>query len=148
MNTYRSKKSNAVQLLYEPPHSRRNDEPPQQVQVSSSVHEDLKLMAPSPAGDGAAQSNPLWRDEENERSRNSQLGQEGYDEPEEEEYRMPVVPLVACSFTVFVASFSIYNVFPYAGLMAIHFGKADDRDDAGYYAGWIAAGFMGGRTLT
>ena len=49
---------------------------------------------------------------------------------------------------VFNAAFAIYNVFPYAGLMVIHFGKADDPNEAGYYAGWIASGFMFGRVFT
>jgi MFS family permease len=67
--------------------------------------------------------------------------------------------VVALAFTVFVQSYLLEGVFPYAGFLTMHLlsAKNEDVDTAGIdvneetvgkYAGYVACSFMAGRTIT
>lgn len=69
--------------------------------------------------------------------------------------------IVALAFTVFVQSYLLEGVFPYAGFLTMHLlsSKNNDVDVAGIdidineetvgkYAGYVACSFMAGRTIT
>jgi MFS family permease len=45
-------------------------------------------------------------------------------------------------------AFALFQCFPYAGYMVVWLGKAKTKDEAGYYAGYLGAGFMIGRAST
>ena len=66
--------------------------------------------------------------------------------------------VIALAFTVFVQSYLLEGVFPYAGFLTMHLLSSEDTDSigttnvneetVGKYAGYVACSFMAGRTIT
>lgn len=62
-----------------------------------------------------------------------------------------IFPNVAVAGLCYVAWSSVLTVpilFPLSGFMVLEYGMAEAREDAGYFAGFLASCFMIGRTLT
>ncbi|CAM9514082.1 unnamed protein product [Discosporangium mesarthrocarpum] len=64
---------------------------------------------------------------------------------EENSTPFPWVPMMAISLALLSHSFAISSLFPYVGYMVQDLGMAKTKDEAGYYAGYIASAFMVGR---
>ena len=62
--------------------------------------------------------------------------------------KFPWLGVLTNACVLSVNAFSLFQCFPYAGTMIVFFGKAKTKDEAGYYAGFLGAGFMIGRSLT
>ncbi|CAM9564568.1 unnamed protein product [Ectocarpus sp. 6 AP-2014] len=60
----------------------------------------------------------------------------------------PWLPMLALAIGLVSHSYSLSSLFPYVGYMVQHLGVADDKDEAGYYAGYLASAFMVGRFAT
>ncbi|CAM9302492.1 unnamed protein product, partial [Ectocarpus sp. 8 AP-2014] len=60
----------------------------------------------------------------------------------------PWLPMLALAIGLVSHSYSLSSLFPYVGFMVQHLGVADDKDEAGYYAGYLASAFMVGRFAT
>ena len=65
--------------------------------------------------------------------------------------------VIALAFTVFVQSYLLEGVFPYAGFLTMHLFSSENKEQTdfnvneetvGKYAGYIACSFMVGRTIT
>ena len=66
--------------------------------------------------------------------------------------------VIALAFTVFVQSYLLEGVFPYAGFLTLHLLSSENIDSndrsnvneetVGKYAGYVACSFMAGRTIT
>ena len=64
---------------------------------------------------------------------------------------IPIIPNKAVFMLMFVAWSSVLTVpmlFPFVGYMTVDFGMADNTDEAGYYAGFLAGAFMLGRAIS
>ncbi|CAB1117720.1 unnamed protein product [Ectocarpus sp. CCAP 1310/34] len=60
----------------------------------------------------------------------------------------PWLPMLALAIGLVSHSYSLSSLFPYVGYMVQHLGVTDDKDEAGYYAGYLASAFMVGRFAT
>eukprot|EP00752_Nemacystus_decipiens_P011395 g10122.t1 len=57
----------------------------------------------------------------------------------------PWLPMLAIAVGPVSHSYALTSLFPYVGYMVQSLGVTDDKDEAGYYAGFIASAFMIGR---
>ena len=60
----------------------------------------------------------------------------------------PYPAVVSVTLCLFANNYAITSCFAYTGAMVVHLGIAPTRDEAGYYAGLLAASFMIGRGMT
>ena len=60
----------------------------------------------------------------------------------------PKRALAGVALALFANAFALTNLFPYVGYQCVWLGVAEDKDESGFYAGFLAAGFMIGRALT
>ena len=56
--------------------------------------------------------------------------------------------LAALGLALFANAYAMSNPFPYAPFMVMSFGLTDDREQVGYYAGYILSAFMLGRMVS
>ncbi len=71
---------------------------------------------------------------------------EGNEKPGE--FHFPWLHACVNALVLHVNAFALFNVFPYAGYMVVWFGKTDDKDQVGYYAGFLLSAFMIGRSVS
>lgn len=64
-----------------------------------------------------------------------------------EENKFPVLVFSTLSVAVLASAISISSLFPYVGFMVVDFGLSD-KNDAGYYAGFIGSAMMFGRFVS
>ncbi|CAM9579188.1 unnamed protein product [Ectocarpus fasciculatus] len=57
----------------------------------------------------------------------------------------PWLPMLAIAIGLVSHSYALTSLFPYVGYMVQHLGVTDDKDEAGYYAGYVSSAFMVGR---
>ncbi|CAN0223141.1 unnamed protein product [Pylaiella littoralis] len=60
----------------------------------------------------------------------------------------PRLPMLAIAIGLVSHSYSLTNLFPYVGYMVQHLGVTDDKDEAGYYAGYLTSALMVGRFVS
>ena len=60
----------------------------------------------------------------------------------------PYQAVITVSLICFCNAYGVCYVFSFVGFMVIDFHEATNRDDAGYYAGYIASAFMLGRVVS
>ncbi|CAM9287714.1 unnamed protein product [Ectocarpus sp. 8 AP-2014] len=70
--------------------------------------------------------------------------------PSQEKQKMettpfPWLPMLAIAIGLVSHSYALTSLFPYVGYMVQHLGVTDDKDEAGYYAGYVSSAFMVGR---
>eukprot|EP00903_Cladosiphon_okamuranus_P009002 g8611.t1 len=65
--------------------------------------------------------------------------------PEATPTPFPWPPMLAIAIGLVSHSYSLSSLFPYVGYMVQQLGVAEDKDEAGYYAGYLASAFMIGR---
>ncbi|CAM9128529.1 unnamed protein product, partial [Hapterophycus canaliculatus] len=59
--------------------------------------------------------------------------------------RFPWLPMLAIAIGLVSHSYALTSLFPYVGYMVQHLGVTHDKDEAGYYAGYVSSAFMVGR---
>ncbi|CAN0113599.1 unnamed protein product [Ectocarpus sp. 12 AP-2014] len=57
----------------------------------------------------------------------------------------PWLPMLAMATGLVSHSYTVTSLFPYVGYMVEHLGVAGDKDQAGYFAGYLSAALMIGR---
>ncbi|CAM9775793.1 unnamed protein product [Scytosiphon promiscuus] len=57
----------------------------------------------------------------------------------------PWLPMLAIAIGLVSHSYALTSLFPYVGYMVQHLGVTHDKDEAGYYAGYVSSAFMVGR---
>eukprot|EP00942_MAST-04A_sp_MAST-4A-sp1_P010792 g10792.t1 len=62
--------------------------------------------------------------------------------------KFPWIPVLVNSLVIGTNAFALFQCFPYAGYMVVWLGKAKNVDEAGFYSGFLVAGFMIGRSST
>eukprot|EP00752_Nemacystus_decipiens_P011400 g10125.t2 len=60
----------------------------------------------------------------------------------------PWPPMLAIAIGLVSHSYSLSSLFPYVGYMVQQLGVAGDKDEAGYYAGYLSSAFMVGRFMS
>ena len=60
----------------------------------------------------------------------------------------PLMAIMGCSMACAAHGYAVTGCMPYSGYMIVWMGMAEDVDSAGYFAGFLVAGFMFGRIFT
>ena len=67
---------------------------------------------------------------------------------QQDELKFPWYGVITNSLVIGTNAFALFQCFPYAGYMVVWMGKAKTVDEAGFYSGFLVAGFMIGRSST
>ncbi len=67
---------------------------------------------------------------------------------EESEPKFPAKEMIVLASAVFASAISLSGLFPYVPFMVIHFGAANNEDEAGFASGYIASAMMSGRLVS
>lgn len=60
----------------------------------------------------------------------------------------PVMATFSVGVAMFANNIAMSNLFSYAGFLVVHLGVVNSKEEAGFYAGFLASSFMVGRTLS
>jgi MFS family permease len=60
----------------------------------------------------------------------------------------PFISLAALSIALISNAYTLTSLFPYVGFMILGFGDAKNRNEVGYYAGYVTGAFMAGRFVS